>query len=193
VRFKTVYPGIDLMYYGGEKGIEYDFVLSAGADSRHLAFRVTGSDKIELDNAGDLLLRVGDGTLTLRRPTIYQEKDGRRQEVQGRFDLRDNNEIALTIGDYDHSRTLVVDPVLRYSTLIGANNSAQVQGVTVDPDGNVLITGTTFATNYPLVNPFQSTNKGTTNVFVTSRAGPRHRDHGLLFESGNGELWPGTG
>jgi len=167
VRFESVYPGIDLVYYGGNKGLEYDFVLSAGADPQQLIFRVTGSDHIQIDNSGNLVLGVSNGTVELRRPTIYQERDGIRQEVSGRFVLRRKDEIGLTIGDYDHSTSLVVDPVLSYSTLIGANNNTQVQGVAVDPAGEVFITGTTFATNYPTVKPFQSTNKGTTNVFVT--------------------------
>lgn len=167
VRFKSVYPGIDLVYYGGDKGLEYDFVLSAGADSRQLLFQLTGADKTELDDSGGLSVRVGNGTVKLSRPTIYQEKLGVRHEVAGHFILLASNEVGLSIGDYDHTRPLVVDPVLSYSTLIAANGSTQVQGVAVDPQGDVLIAGTTFATNYPVVNAFQSTNRGTTNVFVT--------------------------
>jgi hypothetical protein len=167
VKFRSVYPGIDLVYYGGESGLEYDFLLSAGADPREVVFRVMGADKVELDDSGNLSLRVAGGQIDLRRPTIYQEIGGIRHEVPGRFILRSTDEVGFSIGDYDHSRALVVDPVLSYSTLVGANNSTQVQGVAVDSAGEIFVTGTTFATNYPVVKPFQSTNKGTTNVFVT--------------------------
>jgi len=167
VKFRSVYPGIDLVYYGGESGLEYDFLLSVGADPRDVVFRVTGADKVELDESGNLSLRVAGGQIRLRRPTIYQEVRGVRTEVSGQFVLRGTDEVRLSIGDYDHSRALVVDPVLSYSTLIGANNNTQVQGVAVDSAGEIFITGTTFAANYPVVKPFQSTNKGTTNVFVT--------------------------
>jgi hypothetical protein len=167
VEFRSVYPGIDLVYYGGESGLEYDFLLSVGADPEDVRFRVTGADKIELDDSGNLSLRVDGGQIGLRRPTIYQEIGGVRHEVSGQFILRGTDQVGFSIGDYDHSRALVVDPVLSYSTLIGANNSTQVQGVAVDSAGEIYVTGTTFATNYPVVNPFQSTNRGTTNVFVT--------------------------
>jgi len=167
VKFRSVYPGIDLVYYGGESGLEYDFQLSAGADPRDVVFRVTGADKVELDDSGNLSLRLAGGQIGLRRPTIYQEGGGIRHEVPGRFILRSSNVVGFSIGDYDHSRALVVDPVLSYSTLIAANNNTQVQGVAVDSSGEIFITGTTFATNYPVVRPFQSTNKGYTNVFVT--------------------------
>jgi hypothetical protein len=167
VKFRSVYPGVDLIYYGTEGGLEYDFLLSPGARPQDIRFRVSGADKVELDDAGNLSLAVADGRIALRCPTIYQEIAGIRHQVSGRFVWRGSDEIGLSIGDYDHSRTLVVDPVLIYSTLIGANDSTQVQGVAVDSSGEIFITGTTFSTNYPVVNAFQSTNHGTTNVFIT--------------------------
>ncbi len=167
VKFSSVYPGIDLIFYGGESGLEYDFVLSAGAHSQNIVFRIAGADKVELDNSGDLSLHRAGGQIRLRRPTIYQDIAGVRREVPGQFVIRGTNEVGFSIGDYDHSRALVVDPVLSYSTLIGANNSVQVQGVAVNSAGEIYVTGTTFSTNYPVVNPFQSTNRGTANVFVT--------------------------
>ncbi len=155
------------MYYGNDGQLEYDFVLSPGADPRALSFRVKGVKKIDLDGSGNLSLSVGDGAIELQKPTIYQEIEGIRRTITGSFALRGDNEVGLDIGDYDRNKSLIIDPVLSYSTLIGANNSTQVQGVAVDPTGNVYITGTTFATNYPTVAAFQSTNKGTTNVFIT--------------------------
>ena len=83
VKFRSVYPGIDLVYYGGESRLEYDFVLSAGADPEEVRFRVSGADKIALDNSGNLSLGVAGGQIGLRRPTIYQEIAGVRREVSG--------------------------------------------------------------------------------------------------------------
>lgn len=167
VRFRSVFPGVDLVYYGGESGLEYDFLLSAGAHPESIVFRVTGADRINQDALGNLSLTVAAGQVQLKRPTIYQVIGGVRREVSGRFVVRSDDEVGISLGDYDHSRALIVDPVLSYSTLIGANNSLQVQGVAVDSAGEIFITGTTSATNYPVVNPFQSTNQGYENVFVT--------------------------
>jgi hypothetical protein len=136
-------------------------------DPRTLSFRVKGAKKIDLDLSGNLSLQLGDGTIELQKPTIYQEVEGVRHAIAGNFALRGDNEVGLSVGDYDNREPLIIDPVLSYSTLIGANNNTQVQGIAVDPSGNVYIVGTTFATNYPTVAAFQSTNHGTTNVFIT--------------------------
>ncbi len=167
IDFKSVYDGIDLVYYGNYGQLEYDFILSPGADPKKLNFQVTGADAIELDDRGDLSLISPDGVVELRHPDIYQDIAGVRHEVAGRFILRDGNDIRFEVGDYDRSKPLIIDPVLSYSTLIGANNGTQAQGVAVDPSGNVYITGTTSATNYPTVKAFQRTNAGYNDVFVT--------------------------
>ena len=171
VAFKSIYPGIDLMYYGKQGQLEYDFVLSPGANPRAVRFRVTGARKVKLNASGDLLLEVADGAVEVHKPTIYQKAgDGTRRAVVGDFSLC-GDEVDLKVGNYDNRKELIIDPALSYSTLIGANNNTQVQGVAADSNGNVYVTGTTFATNYPTVNAFQTANKGTTNVFVT-KLGP---------------------
>jgi hypothetical protein len=167
VRLKSIYPGIDLVYYGTDGQLEYDFVLSPGADSSALRFRVEGAKKIVADASGNLSLQVTDGTIELQKPAIYQQADGVRRTIAGSFVLRSDNEIGLTVGDYDPRKALVIDPVLSYSTLIGASGNTQVQGVAVDPGGDIYVTGTTFAIDYPTVAAFQSKNNGTTNIFVT--------------------------
>ena len=164
---KSVYRGIDLVYYGNEGNLEYDFVLAPGSDPQSLAFHVQGADRIELSDSGDLLLQTPVGSVRLQKPAVYQERKGIRRAIDGKFVLRSANDIGLVVGEYDAGSPLIVDPVLSFSTLIGANNNTQVQGIAVDSSKNVYITGTTFATNYPVLNAFQSTNHGTTNVFVT--------------------------
>jgi Beta-propeller repeat/Abnormal spindle-like microcephaly-assoc'd, ASPM-SPD-2-Hydin len=166
VNFKSVYPGIDLLYYGKDGQLEYDLVLSPGADPSSIKFEISGAG-IELNKSGNLALHVSQGIIELRRPVIYQKhEDGSRQTVSGDFVVH-GNEVTLRIGNYEKDKQLIVDPVLSFSTLIGANNSTSVAGVAVDESGDMFITGTTFATNYPTVNAFQSKNNGTTNVFVT--------------------------
>ena len=167
VTFKSVYPGTDLQYYGKDGQLEYDLVLSPGADPGLIKFKVTGADRIELNSSKNLVLHIHQGTIELRKPAIYQkEEDGRRQSVSGDF-VVSGNVVGLRIGDYKKDRQLIVDPVLSYSTLIGANSNTTVVGVAADGSGDMLITGTTYATNYPAVNAFQAKNNGNANIFVT--------------------------
>lgn len=167
VTFKSVYPGTDLLYYGRDGQLEYDLVLSPGADPALIKFQVTGADGIELNSSKSLVLHVRQGTVELRKPAIYQkDENGRRQPVSGDFAVS-GNVVSLRIGEYQKDRQLIVDPVLSYSTLIGANNDTTVVGIATDGSGDMFITGTTYATNYPTMNPVQPQNNGTTNIFVT--------------------------
>jgi hypothetical protein len=167
VRLPSVYPGVDLLFYGNDGQLEYDFILSPGADPRALRFRIGGTDQLSTDPSGNLLLKAGNGSIQLHKPLVYQQTAGGRHRIEGQFVLRSGNQVEFLVGNYDKRQPLIVDPVLSYSTLIGANNSTQVQGIAVDKAGNAYITGTTFATNYPTVNAFQSVNAGTSDVFVT--------------------------
>jgi hypothetical protein len=167
VKQKSLYPGIDLVYYGNRGNLECDFVVASGSDPRSLVFRVDGANHIQLSDSGDLFVQTNAGSIRLAKPIIYQERQGGRRNVEGRFIVRTDHEIGLAVGKYDAHSPLIVDPVLSFSTLIGANNGTQVLGVGVDSGKNVYITGTTFATNYPVVGPFQATNHGYTDVFVT--------------------------
>ena len=167
VIFKSVFPETDVIYYGNEGTVEYDFVLRPGADPHALAFRISGSSSLRLNDDGDIVVAIGNDEFLLRRPSVYQERRGWRQAVTAEYALQNGNEVTIKVGAYDRHRQLVVDPVLSYSTLIGANNSATVQGMAVDSSGDVYITGTTSATNYPTVNAFQSSNAGYDDVFVT--------------------------
>ena len=161
-----MYPGVDLLYYGNDGQLEYDLVLSPGANPSSIRFLVSGAD-IRLESSGNLALQTSSGIVELRKPTIYQkQKDESRRPINGNFIVH-GKEVTLRIEDYEKDKPLIVDPVLSFSTLIGANNSSTVAGVAADDSGDMLITGTTYATNYPTVNAFQSKNSGTTNIFVT--------------------------
>ena len=167
VRFLSVLPGTDLIYHTLDGHVEYDFRLAPGADPRALAFRVSGMDSIFLDEAGNLVLNTSGQHLTVHRPVIYQTVNGRRQLVSGRFILREENVVAIEIGVYDRTRTLVVDPVLSYSGLVGGQAAAQPNGIAVDSLGSMYVAGGTSALNYPVVAAFQSTNHGYDDAVVT--------------------------
>jgi hypothetical protein len=129
VAFRSVYPGIDLVYYGTQGELESDFVLSPGANPKRIAFRVSGIDRMQLTASGNLLMQLPAGSLELKKPTIYQNLDGGRHTIAGNFVIRGKNEVGLALGDYDSTQPLVIDPALSYSTLIGANNSTTAQAV----------------------------------------------------------------
>jgi len=143
VRFRDVYPGVDLLYYGTQQQLEYDLVLNAGADPAAITFAFEGADHVRIDATGDLVLTTAAGEIRQHKPIVYQEPNGHRETIAARYELRGKNEVGFEIGAYDRSRQLVIDPVIVYSTTIFGGST-----IAVDSAGNVYITGGTDGTNF---------------------------------------------
>ncbi len=141
VRLTQVYPGVDLLYYGNQRRLEYDFVVAAGADPDLIRMQF-GTAHLRLNSAGDLEIALKDGKVVFKRPVIYQERNGRRRTVSGGFQLLNGSTTGFRLGAYDRSRPLIIDPVLSYSTYI---NGASVAAVAVDTAGETYITGAATA------------------------------------------------
>ena len=170
VRYREVYPGIDLIYYGKQRQLEHDFVVSAGADAKRIVLSFDGADKLEIDAQGDLVLRQAGGDIRQHKPIIYQEIDGIRHEIDGGYVLKGDKSVGFHVAAYDTSRTLIIDPVLAYSTFLGGSSSDSGGGIAVDPAGNAYVVGGTASLDFPTTaQAFQATFGGGINgvVFVT--------------------------
>ena len=150
VRYDEIYPGISLTYYGNQQQLEYDFAVAAGADPRLVRLSFDPGTQPKISEAGDLLLRTASGEVRQQRPIIYQEMDGRRQLIDGRYVLLGKRQVGFEIGSYDRNRTLVIDPTLVYSTYLGGGGDDLGSSIAVDSNNNVYIAGTTSSINFPL-------------------------------------------
>ncbi|MGD1100881.1 MAG: choice-of-anchor D domain-containing protein, partial [Terriglobia bacterium] len=175
VKYKDIYPGVDLLYYGNQRQLEYDFVVAPGADPNQIKLSFAGADGMRVDAAsGDLVLKLGNDEVRFRKPAVYQPTvaavssppsnfvaavyDRRRRsesaatgELDGAFVVASNNQVAFRVAAYDPQRALVIDPVLSYSTFLGGSNVYQ-QGsnaIAVDSAGDAYVTGNTIATDFP--------------------------------------------
>ena len=147
--FKDVYPGIDVVYYGKQRELEYDFVVAAGANPKLIRFTVEGANQIRLDKAGRLLLNLKHGEVTLNKPVIYQlNENGSRDEVKGAYVVK-GNEVRFKLERFDSSKPLIIDPVLSYSTLLGSGTNDQAVGIAVDSQGNAYVTGINRGHDFP--------------------------------------------
>jgi hypothetical protein len=169
VRYANVYPGIDLVFYGNQGRLEYDFKVAPGADPSQAELQFDGASKIKL-SGGDLILAGNDNNVRLQAPRVYQRIGDREQPVEGHFVLRASNRVGFEIGAYDRSRELVIDPILVYSTYFGGSGSETYPSIAVNGDGNIYLAGSTTSPNLmpatPPVTPYQSTLKGTQNIFI---------------------------
>ena len=149
VQMDGAYPGIDLAFYGNPQQLEYDFRVAPGADPHTIRLQADGARSTRLDRAGNLVLTTADGEVQLKHPVTYQEINGVHSDVSSRYRLLGNNTIGFAVGQYDHSRPLVIDPVLLYAVAIGGSNGNQAIGVDVDASGNAYVAGNTCSNDFP--------------------------------------------
>lgn len=169
VKYAQVYPGVDLVFYGNQRNLEYDFVVAPGADPKAIALTLKGARKLGVDSKGDLILSLAEGLVIFQRPILYQMVRGQRKKIEGGYSLAGNQRVTFAVSDYDRNEPLIIDPVLNYSTYLGGSavGIGDVgSSIAVDSIGDAFVTGTTFSTTFPTHNGFGA---GNTNgvAFVT--------------------------
>jgi hypothetical protein len=169
VRAESVYPGVDLVYHGNRRQMEYDFVVAPNANPSKIRLAFQGVESMRVGTKGELILHTANGDLVQPRPTIYQEKNGQRQLIEGRYALLAKNEIGFKLGRYDRNRELTIDPVLLYSSFLGDSDLDEGTGVAVDGSGNLYVTGFTGSTSFPGVDgsSLQPTKAYDWDIFLT--------------------------
>jgi hypothetical protein len=212
VRYRNVYPGIDLVFYGNQGRLEYDFEVAPGSDPKVIALKFRGSQSLRIDASGDLVLAVGGSDMRLQAPRVYQKYGAEERSVAGRFEMRGKNEdeAGFQLGAYDRNRALIIDPVLVYSTYLGGSGNeacsviapttiggvvappAGCPAIAVDPVGNAYVAGSTTSTNFPgTAGEFQPAlaTGATANVFV-AKFTPTGSLQFATYLGGNGIDYP---
>ena len=150
VEYSGIYPGIDLVYYGHDGRLEYDFVIAPGASPSRIALDFDGVQRVTVNSAGDLVLDTRAGRLVQAKPVAYQEIAGERHEVDSAYVRTGPRSVGFRVGAYDTSAPLRIDPVLAYSTYLGGGGGGQAYGVAADAAGNVYLCGTGNSTSFPV-------------------------------------------
>jgi len=168
VEYQNLYPGVDLVFYGNQRQLEYDYVVAPGTDPGVIKLAIDGAESMTIDGHGNLVLHTSGGDVVEDAPVVYQESGGVRQPVSGQFVLEGDGQVGFALGVYDHTQPLVIDPVLSYSTYLGGTGNDIGQGIAVDTAGNAYVTGYTSSTNFPTTTgAFQTTYGGNADAFVT--------------------------
>jgi hypothetical protein len=151
VQVRGLYPGVDLVYHGagGGKQLEFDLVVNPGADPSSIRLSWQGLQSVQLDSRNNLLLRTAGGTVTQQAPVLYQELNGQRQPVSGQHTLLGGGRVGFQVGSYDHTRPLVIDPSVLYSTYLGGSGDDYATGLAVDAAGDAYVVGNTSSPDFP--------------------------------------------
>lgn len=165
VRYKGIYPGIDLIYYGNHRQLEYDFVVAPHADPDAIQFEVKGARQVQLGSEGNLIVKMSDGELHFESPTVYQESSGLRIPLHGEYVMKSPTRVGFHIPSFDPRKPLIIDPVLVYSTYLGGTGDDQPTGIAVDSEGSIYVSGYTDSTDFPLAT-LGSLPPGADHVFV---------------------------
>jgi hypothetical protein len=172
VQVAKVYPGVDLLFHGDQRQLEYDFVVAPGADPGRIGFKIRGAKKIEIAANGDLILHTADSEFEMRKPAIYQGEGAGRSEVQGRFVLSAKNAVHFELGPYDHSEKLVIDPAIDYATFLGGAGVEISTQLVVDSSTpgapKIYVTGTTTdITSFPEGGTRINNSTATNNLYIS--------------------------
>lgn len=150
VEYSEIYPGVNAVFHGDRQRVEFDFEVAPGADPRRIALDVEGASGLRINSHGDAALWIGPaGEMLLEKPRLYQMVGNTQREIPGHYVLR-RGRIRIAVGPYDHSRPLVIDPTLAYSTYFGGNAVDQINGIAVDASNDAYIVGTTSSGNLPV-------------------------------------------
>jgi hypothetical protein len=145
IRYRGIYPGVDVVFYGKGEQLEYDFVLQPGADPNAIRLRFSGPGKLTVTPEGDLTLDTSGGRMLQHKPAIYQlDARGSRSPVAGRYNLLANGLVGIQLEKYDRSKTLTIDPTITYTTLMGGGATETMAGMKIR-NGLLYVVGSTAA------------------------------------------------
>jgi uncharacterized protein (TIGR03437 family) len=167
VEYPQIYPGVDLVFYGNQRQLEYDFVVAPGADPSPIAWRIDGA-RASVDAEGNLALSASNGPASFKKPVLYQMDGDKKTHVEGSFAVA-GNQIRFRLGSYNHSRALIIDPVLSYASYLAGSLTDHIgwtlgpgisavgtsQGLALDSAGSVYVAGDTYSIDFPTKNPYQ--------------------------------------
>jgi len=206
VKYEDIYPGIDLVSYGSEGLLEYDFIVAPGVDPDVIQLAVRGADHIRLDEGGNLVIHTRSGNLVQKAPMVYQEVDGLHRSVKGKYVVYEQQisvpgpaarvaqpslqTVSFQVAEYNHDLPLIIDPAITYSSYLGGTNLDQINDITIDGQDNVYITGATMSADFPSTNGLYTTHNDSNgvnlDVFVTKLNSAGQIEFSTFLGSGNG-------
>ena len=167
VRYSGVYPGVDVVYYGNHRQLEYDFVVKPHADPSRIRLAFPGAAGVRIDAKGELALSLKSGEIHWHRPIVYQQIAGSRKNIDGRYILTPDHHVSFEVARYDSTKPLVIDPALAYESYLSTAGDQKILGIAIDPLNNIYVGGWTSGTLFATPGAAQTRLAGNDDVFIT--------------------------
>ena len=184
VRYRNVYPGIDVVFYGNASDLEYDFVVGPGANPAKIRLAFDGAEAITADPSGDLVVKIGGVELRSRKPRIYQRGAAGEELVNGRYAVLGKRTAGFVMDAYDPTRSLVVDPILSYASFLGGEGSDVANAIAMDAQGNIYLAGSTNSSKFPTKSALYPGLSNATSVAFIAKFNPAASgENSLIFST----------
>jgi gliding motility-associated-like protein len=150
VRYKDIWPGIDMWMHTSGENLKYQFELHPGADPQQIALQYEGHTSMEIKD-GQLVVRTTLGHIIEEAPEVWQtDAHGQRILVRSKFNISgDTLRFDLPNG-HDSALPLTIDPLMIFSTYSGATSDNFGFTATFDSRGYLYSGSISFATGYPV-------------------------------------------
>jgi len=167
VKYHQVYSGIDLVYYGNQRQLEYDFIVGPDAEVSQISISLVGAESLEIDSGGELIAHLDGGNVRWHKPFAYQQTSSGLRQIHATFVLKGPNTFAFNVSSYDRTQPLVIDPAMVYATYFGGSDNDYVCGIGLDSSGNIYFAGNTTSLNFPTKSAYRTTSSGSNDVFIS--------------------------
>ncbi len=149
LRYRDLWPGIDLIFRGDGDKLKYEFVIKAGARPEDIRMKLEGLKGATVDDEGSLRLLTGQSGITDEPPRAYAGSGKERRNVEARYALEaaldGEYSLGFSVGAYDRTQDLTIDPALTYCGYIGGSAREDGYGIAVDSAGCAYVTGFTYS------------------------------------------------
>lgn len=150
VKYSQLYEGIDLVLYGHQNTLKYDYHLAPGADVKQIRVKYEGVKKPKIKN-GELIIEHSIGQLIESKPYAYQIINNEEIEIPCYYKFNKVGEVYFTFPEsYDQTKELVIDPDLIFSTYSGSRTTNFGATATYDAEENGYMGGTIFTNGYQI-------------------------------------------
>jgi len=167
ITYKDIWPGIDLRYHGNGQGMKYDFIVNPGAEISQIRVRYDGVNDLAITSNGDLQADTRFGLIYENIPSVYQETGGKKHNISGQYRIIEPGVFGFEVESYNLSLSLIIDPEIVYSTYLGGSGDDYGYDIAVDGSGSAYMTGYTYSSDFPTVDPYDGSFNGDADVFVS--------------------------